>query len=275
MFQITISAEEIGALPLAAFPGKIVVVDALDSNFSDAILYLKRQTLLGFDTETRPTFSPGQPQYPTALIQLSGEDRAYLFRINKIGLPRPLCTILANPNIIKVGAATGGDINGLYHRTGFQAAGFIDLQKMVWEYGIRDKAVKKMAAIILGVKISKAMQLSNWEAEELSESQKLYAATDAWICREMYVKLGKEEKHPLTLEQQDPEHFAAMQARAARIKAQEEIIRAARERKEAKKAARLKAQQEAMAARIAAGKPPKRRHKHKRGKKKSDGESIS
>ena len=261
-------------MPLAAFPGKIVVVDALDDNFNEAINYLKRQTLLGFDTETRPCFSPGQPQYPTALIQLSGEEKAFLFRINKIGLPKRLCAILANPAIIKVGAATGGDINGLYHRTGFQAAGFIDLQNMVWEYGIRDKAVKKMAAIILGVKISKAMQLSNWEADVLSESQKLYAATDAWICREMYKKLITEEKHPLTLQQRDPEHYAAMLAREARIKEAEERIREARERKEAKKAARLKAQQDAMAARIAAGKP-KRRRRHRRGKKKSDGESVS
>jgi ribonuclease D len=72
---------------------------------------------------------------------------------------------------------------------------------MVWEYGIRDKSVKKMTAIILGVKISKAQQLSNWEAEKLSESQQKYAATDAWVCREMYLKLMASEKNPLTPEQ--------------------------------------------------------------------------
>ena len=85
-----------------------------------------------------------------------------------------------------------------------EASGFIDLQKMVWEYGIKDKSVKKMAAIILDVKISKTQQLSNWEADELSESQQKYAATDAWICREMYLKLLCSEKNPLTPEQMMP-----------------------------------------------------------------------
>ena len=79
-----------------------------------------------------------------------------------------------------------------------------DLQKIVWEYGIKDKSVKKMAAIILGVRISKTQQLSNWEAEHLSEAQKKYAATDAWVCREMYLKLLDSEKHPLTPEQMAP-----------------------------------------------------------------------
>ena len=87
MYQITISAEEIGALPLASFPGKIQVVDRLDDSFLQAVRYLKKQKVLGFDTETRPCFSPGQRQYPTALIQLSGEDKAFLFLIIKIGLP--------------------------------------------------------------------------------------------------------------------------------------------------------------------------------------------
>ena len=89
----------------------------------------------------------------------------------------------------------------------FSPKGFVDLQNIVWEYGIRDKSVKKMAAIILGVKISKAQQLSNWEAEHLSESQLKYAATDAWVCREMFLKLNQAEKHPLTPEQLHPERF--------------------------------------------------------------------
>ena len=89
----------------------------------------------------------------------------------------------------------------MQHYCDFKAQSFVDLQKIVWEYGIKDKSVKKMAAIILGVRISKTQQLSNWEAETLSEAQKKYAATDAWICREMYLKLLGSEKHPLTPEQ--------------------------------------------------------------------------
>ena len=122
-------------------------------------------------------------------------------------MPRPLASILANPSIIKVGAATLDDVRGLQKLTKFVPKGFVDLQNIVWEYGIRDKSVKKMTAIILGVKISKAQQLSNWEAEHLSESQQRYAATDAWVCREMYLKLMHSQKHPLTPEQLHPERY--------------------------------------------------------------------
>ncbi|MBO5582098.1 MAG: 3'-5' exonuclease domain-containing protein 2 [Bacteroidales bacterium] len=208
MFQITISPEEIGRLELASFPGEIHVIDSLEEEFGQAISYLKRQKVIGFDTETRPTFSPDQRSNGTALLQLSGAEKAYLFRIKKMGaIPRRLCAILANPNIVKVGAAIHDDVRGLQKFAGFQPQNFVDLQKMVWEYGIRDKSVKKMTAIILGFKISKAQQLSNWEAETLSESQQKYAATDAWVCREMYLRLQRSEKAPLTPEQLHPELY--------------------------------------------------------------------
>ena len=209
MFQITISPEEIGRLELAAFPGEICVVDTVGEVFGKAVDYLKRQKVIGFDTETRPTFTPEQHSNGTALLQLSGAEKAFLFRIKKMGaIPRRLCAILANPDIVKVGAAIHDDVRGLQKVAGFQPMNFVDLQKTVWEYGIRDKSVKKMAAIILGVKISKAQQLSNWEAENLSESQQRYAATDAWICREMYLRLQKAEKAPLTPEQLHPELYS-------------------------------------------------------------------
>ena len=207
MFQISISPEEIGALELASFPGEIVVIESLGPAFDAAIRYLKRQKVLGFDTETRPTFSPDQHSNGTALLQLSGGGRAFLFRLKSLGLPRPLASILARDNIVKVGAATQDDIKGLQKLARFSPRGFVDLQSIVWEYGIRDKSVKKMTAIILGVKISKAQQLSNWETEHLSESQQRYAATDAWVCREMYLRLLGQEKHPLTPEQLHPERI--------------------------------------------------------------------
>ena len=207
MFKISVSPEEIGALELASFPGEIVVVDSEGDAYYRALRYLKRQKVLGFDTETRPTFSPDQHSSGTALLQLSGSGKAFLFRLKTLGLPRPLASILANPSITKVGAATLDDVRGLQKLCQFVPKGFVDLQNMVWEYGIRDKSVKKMTAIILGVKISKAQQLSNWEAEHLSESQQRYAATDAWVCREMYLKLLHSRKHPLTPEELHPERF--------------------------------------------------------------------
>ena len=203
-FKESISAEELDKLELASFPGKIFVVDTVGAEFNRAVNYLRSQKIIGFDTETRPCFSPDQPRYGVALLQLSGPERAYLFRIKSLGMHRRLRNLLSNDRIIKVGAAVNDDIRGLQRYAEFTPNAFVDLQKIVCEWGIRDKSVKKMAAIILGCRISKTQQLSNWEAKELSQAQKMYAATDAWICREMYLKLFKSEKNPLAPDQLNP-----------------------------------------------------------------------
>lgn len=197
MYIESITPQELEKLEYASFPGKIQVIDSVGADFNRAIAYLRSQKIIGFDTETRPCFAQNQPRYGVALLQLSGPEKAYLFRVNKIGMHRRLCNILADEKIIKVGAAVHDDIRGLQKHRDFKAGSFVDLQKIVWEWGIRDKSVKKMSAIILGFRISKTQQLSNWEAESLSEPQCRYAATDAWVCREMYLKLMRSEKNPL------------------------------------------------------------------------------
>ena len=165
---------------------------------------ISRPKVIGFDTETRPVFSPGQRHNHVALLQLSGGGQAYLFRVDRLGMRKLICSILSNPHIVKVGAAVHDDVRGLQYYQHFDAKAFVDLQKIAYEWGIRDKSVKKLAANILGVRISKSQQLSNWEAEQLTAPQQMYAATDAWICREMYLKLLKCEKHPLTPEELNP-----------------------------------------------------------------------
>ncbi len=200
MFIESITPEEIEKMEYVSFPGKIYVINSVGAEFNRAVAYLRSQKVIGFDTEARPCFTPGQPHYNVALLQLSGGGKAFLFRLNKIGMRRRLCNLLADKRIVKVGAAIHDDIKGLQRLTPFKPASFIDLQKIVADYGIRDKSVKKMAAIILGYRISKTQQLSNWEADHLSEPQCLYAATDAWVCREMYLRLMNSEKNPL----QDP-----------------------------------------------------------------------
>ena len=202
MFNESITPEEIGKLEMAAFKGRIHVITEVGPAFDRAIRYLRREKVIGFDTETRPTFMPRQPRYDVSLLQLSGSEHAYLFRINKLGMHKRLCSLLSDPNIIKVGAAVHDDIRGLQKHSQFNAGGFVDLQKEVAQWGIRDKSVKKMAGIILGIRISKSQQLSNWEAECLSDAQQLYAATDAWVCLEMYRKLLASEKNPLPVEEQ-------------------------------------------------------------------------
>ena len=191
-------------MEMGSFPGEIVVIDHQGLGFFRALDYLRKQKILGFDTESRPNFSPQHHHYGVALLQLSGPDRAYLFRIKNLKMYKRLFKVLADERVIKVGAAVNDDIHGLQRYCDFKPKSFVDLQRIVWEYGIKDKSVKKMAAIILGVRISKTQQLSNWEAEHLSEAQKKYAATDAWVCREMYERLLASEKHPLTPEQMAP-----------------------------------------------------------------------
>ena len=201
MYIETITPEILDKLEYASFPGKIFVIDSVGAEFNRAIAYRRSQKVIGFDTETRPCFGPNQPRYGVALLQLSGPEKAYLFRINNLGMHRRLCNLLADKRIIKVGAAIHDDIRGLQKIREFEPDSFVDLQKIVCEYGIRDKSVKKMTAIILGFRISKTQQLSNWEAETLSESQCKYAATDAWVCREMYLKLLRSEKNPLPMDE--------------------------------------------------------------------------
>ena len=204
MFKISILPEEIEKLPSGAFPGEIHIIEKPGFEYAKAIAYLMSQKVIGFDTETRPVFAANMPHHDVALLQLSGPDKAYLFRVNKLGMRKLMCSVLSNPDIIKVGAAVHDDVRGLQHYRRFEARNFVDLQKIASEWGVRDKSVKKMSAIILGCRISKTQQLSNWEAEELSRSQQLYAATDAWICREMYLKLLSSEKHPLSPEELNP-----------------------------------------------------------------------
>lgn len=189
MFKETITPEEIEPLELAAFTGPIYVISQSGPELDHAIKHLGAQRLIGFDTETKPVFQAHQPRPHTALLQLSSESEAFLFRLHELGLPQEIADIMANPHITKIGAAVGEDIRGLQHFRSFEARRFMDLQHFADKYGIQEKSVRKMAAIILGCKVSKAQQCSNWENNPLTDAQQLYAATDAWICVKMYKAL--------------------------------------------------------------------------------------
>lgn len=193
-YSSTITPMEIDQLGLATFDGEIVLIDDDGKAFEDAINMLNSSEIIGFDTETKPNFQANTPRNNVALLQLSTDKIAYLFRLNEIGLPESLADILANPNIIKVGAAVHDDIRGLKRHRDFEASNFVDLQKIVSNYGISDKSVRKIAAIVLGIKVSKSQQLSNWEDGYLSDGQLNYAAIDAWVCREIYLTLKEEDE---------------------------------------------------------------------------------
>lgn len=186
-FIESISNEDVAALPAVQYDGDIVVVDTPQS-LSDACQHLAQQSIIGFDTETRPSFTAGVVN-KVALLQLYGGGKCFLIRLNRVQISKALTDILHNPEILKIGAAVKNDIAGLNKLRHFTAGGFIDLQDIVEKYNIKDKSLRKISGIVLGRKVSKAQRLSNWEAKLLTPQQQLYAATDAWVCVEIYKEL--------------------------------------------------------------------------------------
>lgn len=176
-------------LPLYSYDGDVVVVDSMEI-YNEVRYELFLEKIWGFDTETKPSFKKGTSNSKSAsLMQLSSRSKTYLFRLNKIGLPQELLDFLSSSEFIKIGVALRDDLKVIKKLHNFEPAGFIDLQNIIKEYEINELGLKKMAAIVLGIRISKSQQLSNWEADILNEKQIKYAATDSWISREIYIKL--------------------------------------------------------------------------------------
>ena len=186
-YQENISVEELSECELSWFKGEIVLVDELKT-FYEVFPRLLGEKLLGFDTETRPTFKKGKKN-KVSLIQLSTDSLACLFRINKLGLPDELISLLSDPGVIKAGVAVHDDIRFLKGVKKFEPSGFVDLQSFVKDFGIQSSGLKKLSAIVLGFRISKRQQVTDWEAIQLTEAQEIYAATDAWVCHQIYSKL--------------------------------------------------------------------------------------
>jgi len=189
MFSETVDSQVIEQLPAAHFSGEIIEIKT-PRQASQALAQLAGETLLGFDTETRPTFTANRAvRHKTALLQLATDNKAFLFRLPYCRVSPGLVTLLSNPAVLKVGVAVRDDIKGLQVYRPFVPGGFIDLQSITDSCGIKEKGLRKMAAIVLNVRLSKGQQLSNWDNNELSLAQRHYAALDAWVCREIFCRL--------------------------------------------------------------------------------------
>ena len=188
-FALHIDKTAIQALPLTSFDGEVIIVDKPEK-VEEAVGYLTQFSVLGVDTEARPSFKRGV-HYPTALVQVSTMERCYLFRLTHVGMPKELALVFANPDICKVGLAFKDDLNGLRRRRDFKPANCIDLQSIVCKYGIMELGLQKIFAIVFGQRISKAQQLTNWENSHLTPEQAKYASTDAWATLKIYLELQK------------------------------------------------------------------------------------
>ena len=190
-----ISNEQTALLPAVEFRGEIRIVEH-ERDIAAACKTLAEQPVIGFDTETRPSFRRGVT-FRVSLLQLSTPTVCYLFRLNKIPLAKPILQLLEDRRILKIGADVAGDLRSLRQIRHFRDGGFVDLQGIAPEWGIGEKSLRKLSAIVLGRRVSKAQRLSNWEAATLTDKQQLYAATDALVCTRIYEQLLRTPKKPI------------------------------------------------------------------------------
>jgi ribonuclease D len=187
-----ISNEDIDKLETTHFTGRITVISH-PADVPAVVKQISKFQVVGFDTETKPSFTKGTIN-KVALIQLAIPGEVFIFRINKTGLSKDLIDLFENPEILKVGVSIRDDLKKLREVAKFNQAGFLELQEYSNFFHIESNSLKKLAAIVLGIRISKSQRLTNWEAPELTEPQLIYAATDAWVCLEVYLRLSKKKK---------------------------------------------------------------------------------
>lgn len=190
--NLSITNEQISDMPLITFEGKIHLIETEEATLA-AVKKLKKEKYLGFDTETRPVFKKGV-SYPVALLQLSTDNNAYLFRINKTPLSLEILSILSDKNIKKAGVAIHDDIVALQKILDFTPAAFVEIAEVAKQRGFKKLGLRNLCAAILDKRMSKKAKLSNWEANVFTEAQLKYAATDAWIGLLLYHAFASSNK---------------------------------------------------------------------------------
>ena len=182
-----IAKEDINLLELDKYNGETILVDT-DAELEKACSEIEKCAIIGIDTETKPSFRKGQMN-TVALLQISTDKKAYIVRLKKVKMSKRLADIFSNEAIKKIGIAIFDDLKDLKKIIPFTDKSVVDLNLLAPKLGFESIGAKKLSALVLGIRISKRQQVSNWELEQLSQAQIDYAATDAWICREIYLKL--------------------------------------------------------------------------------------
>jgi ribonuclease D len=190
-FIYNITKEEINQLPVKSFDGEISVIESLE-DAQVAIEELEKCDILGFDTESRPSFRKGE-HHPICLLQISTNDKAFLFRVKKIGAPSGLKNILENQNISKIGLGIQKELSEINENLSVTCNGFVDLEQIAKKHKFRKRGVRALAAFFLKFRISKSAQKTNWERQELTNQQIRYAATDAWVCLKIFQEMKKQK----------------------------------------------------------------------------------
>jgi ribonuclease D len=185
----TISREALAELPIRRYEGKVILVatpDELEAARTD----LREETLVGLDTETRPSFKKGESHLP-ALVQVATARAVYLFQLRRTETHPVLAELLSDPRIVKAGISLKDDLRALKQVFAFAEQNMLDLGTVARSAGLGQTGVRNLAGILLGFRIPKGTKTSNWAARELSLAQIAYAATDAWACRELYLRFRR------------------------------------------------------------------------------------
>jgi hypothetical protein len=185
-YQRTIAKEEIASLPLRRYDGEVRVVNTADA-LAEAMLDIRQERVVGFDTETRPAFQKGE-RYLPSLVQVATARRVYLLQLQQLDCAREVAELLANPRIVKAGVAVAGDVGQLKHLFPLSAAAVIDIGQIAKRHGNKQSGLRNLAALFLGWRMAKGARTTNWSAPSLTQAQIGYAATDAWASRELYLR---------------------------------------------------------------------------------------
>jgi ribonuclease D len=185
-----ISREEMAALPIRRYEGEVCVV-ATPAELERARSELRQEHVVGLDTETRPAFRKGETHLP-CLVQAATARRVYLFQLRRREAFDVLAELLADVRLIKVGVALAHDLRTLKLVFPFTEANTLDLGIVARHHRIGQTGLRNLAGIYLGIRIPKGARTSNWAAPRLSPAQISYAATDAWACRELFLRFQKE-----------------------------------------------------------------------------------
>jgi len=182
------SREEINALPIRRYEGAICLVST-PGDLERAAAALAQSRVVGFDTETRPAFRAGE-RYSPALAQVAGADAVYLFRLRAGEACAAIAALLSSATTLKAGVGLADDLKALTALVPFEARALVDLGVVARQHGLEKSSVRALAALFLGVRIPKGTKTSNWAAARLTSQQIGYAATDAWVCRELFLRFS-------------------------------------------------------------------------------------
>ena len=183
---LTISRDDVNALPVRRYEGEVRVVST-GGDIASALKDILGESVIGFDTETRPAFRVGE-SYPPSLAQLATARAVYLFQVRHRELAQAVAEVLGNEHVVKAGVGLADDLRGLKKLIQFAEKAVVDLGAVAVRNGLRQTGVRNLTALFLGFRIPKGTKTSNWARPRLSSQQITYAATDAWVCRELYVQ---------------------------------------------------------------------------------------